>query len=101
MESDVALEDVVSAKAPACQSQDDAATGQCRSMVSKAKAQADKTCDGKDYEKIMAKVKRLKAFAERQEKAIKRQEEKLKKQQEDAKKLADASKKEVQACRRP
>jgi hypothetical protein len=56
----------------ACAEQVQSATAQCQSKMATAKKAADKVCNGRDYEAVMAKVAKLRKLAEQQEAAIRR-----------------------------
>merc|ERR1712093_673517 len=77
-----------------CKAAASKATAGCRGNVAKMKATATKTCNGRDYEKIMARVNRLKRLAERQEAALKRGASALAKVRANAARIAKLSGKE-------
>merc|ERR1711998_684886 len=77
-----------------CKAEAAKATSVCTNNVAKMKATATKTCNGRDYDKIMARVNRLKALAKRQEDALKRGADALAKVRANAARIAKLSGKE-------
>lgn len=74
-----------------CPAQAHAATSACRAKVVHARAAAKKACGGKDPDAVLAKLKRLKDLARRQEEALKRGEKALAKMRAEAARLAKMS----------
>jgi len=74
-----------------CPAEAHAATAGCRAKVTTARALAKKACGGKDPDAVIAKLKRLKDLAKRQEDALKRGEEALAKMRAEAARLAKMS----------
>merc|ERR1711988_1379787 len=87
----IELGDTVGEGGSECAQEVQSATAQCQSKVATAKKAADKVCNGRDYEAVMAKVGKLRKLAEKQEAAIRRSTQALAKARDKAAGLAKQS----------